>query len=76
MGHELFKSKPESFPVKFIAGDVFDPAHLTVEHYGNYIEFLVSRPPPQLQAVHSLDDLHGRLSAIRESAHRIHRFGL
>ncbi|KAH9927501.1 uncharacterized protein BXZ73DRAFT_102633 [Epithele typhae] len=30
LGHKLFKTTPETFPVAFLPGDVFDPVHLEV----------------------------------------------
>ncbi|KAF8209371.1 hypothetical protein K438DRAFT_1711683 [Mycena galopus ATCC 62051] len=58
LGHELFRSTSASFPATFLAGDAFDPEFLSV-------------PPERTQptssnlgTVKSLNDLHGRFSAI------------
>jgi hypothetical protein len=63
IGHKLFKSTPESFPVKFIAGDVFDPSHIALVEDKSTI--LSSRPP--LQTLTSLNPLRGHVSAIHVS---------
>ncbi|KAH7929865.1 hypothetical protein BV22DRAFT_1102165 [Leucogyrophana mollusca] len=71
LGHELFKSTPETFPAHFIAGDALDPSILSVA------------PPalakqdsahPQLSSLTSLNPLHGRVSAIYAGAF-FHIFG-
>jgi len=64
LGHVLFKSTAETFPVPFIAGDVFDPNHLTSAPY--YVE-----PPtaaPHLKSLTSLTPLQGHTSAIYASS--------
>ena len=30
LGHKLFKTTPETYPIAFVPGDVFDPNHLEV----------------------------------------------
>ncbi|KAI0795120.1 hypothetical protein C8Q75DRAFT_712487 [Abortiporus biennis] len=63
LGYKLFKDTPESFPVPFIQGDVFDPAFLSPTP---------SAPPdtplPPLHSLKTLTPLHGRLSIIHASA--------
>ncbi|TDL28239.1 hypothetical protein BD410DRAFT_782211 [Rickenella mellea] len=65
LGHKLFKSTHETFPVPFIAGDVFDPAHIAPcpPFYSS-----PSGPTPDLATVTSLIPLQGRISAIHASA--------
>ena len=61
LGHKLFKTTPETYPAKFLAGDVFDEAHLssTVP--------IQSGPPPPVASVDSLTKLRGHISAIYAS---------
>ena len=70
IGHKVFKSTPESFPVKFIAGDAFDDAFL--------VRAPVATAPPSdaldLASITSLTPLHGRLAAIHASSF-FHLFG-
>ncbi|KAF7316915.1 hypothetical protein HMN09_00425600 [Mycena chlorophos] len=70
LGHELFKSTPQSFPVTFLAGDIFDD------------DFLRLAPPltPEptdlaapLPSISSLNDLRGRVSVVH-SASLFHLF--
>ncbi|EIW76347.1 hypothetical protein CONPUDRAFT_130924 [Coniophora puteana RWD-64-598 SS2] len=65
LGHELFKSNPQTFPAKFIAGDVFDDAMLSLPD--------TSTPPPSsrpkdLSSITSVNPLRGHVSAIHASA--------
>lgn len=62
LGHVLFQSTPTSFPSQFIAGDCLDPAFLSSES-GH-----MSRSPPDLSSPASLNDLHGKLTAIHASS--------
>jgi hypothetical protein len=61
MGHELFKSTPETFPVKFIPGDIFDPSHLAAV-------LPLYEPPktpvPPFSSLNSLNPLQGHISVI------------
>ncbi|KAF7367630.1 Methyltransferase ausD [Mycena sanguinolenta] len=60
VGHELFCSTPETFPVAFLPGDALDPAFL-----------LPSAPlvsPPSLRSLRSLTPLNGHLSVIHISS--------
>ncbi|PIL22771.1 hypothetical protein GSI_15465 [Ganoderma sinense ZZ0214-1] len=67
LGHKLFKSTPETFPVPFIPGDAFDPAFLRPT-----APFTVSNPPrhprPDLATLTSLNPLRGHVSAIHASS--------
>ncbi|KAI0321912.1 hypothetical protein OF83DRAFT_1050413 [Amylostereum chailletii] len=62
-GHALFKSTPESFPVPFIEGDVFDRAFLDVVPPFS-ADAPPLGPPPALEAVTSLNPLRGHVSAV------------
>ena len=65
MGHKLFKSTPETFPVPFIPGDAFDPAFLEpVGHFSSS----PSEPRPNLSTLTSLNPLRGHVSAIHASS--------
>ena len=65
LGHELFKSTPESFPVPFIPGDAFDPNILvSVPPFYD----VPSTPIPSLSSLSSLTPLHGHISAIHTSS--------
>ncbi|KAI0336234.1 hypothetical protein GY45DRAFT_591939 [Cubamyces sp. BRFM 1775] len=65
LGHKLFRSTQESFPVKFIPGDVFAPSHVAVAPP-------IYAPPPEsvpdLSGLTSLNPLRGHISAIHASA--------
>ncbi|PPQ69961.1 hypothetical protein CVT26_013297 [Gymnopilus dilepis] len=66
-GHELFQSTPESFPVRFIQGDIFDSEFLSVNspslhHQANSPDNL------DLASITSLAPLRNRISAIHVSA--------
>ncbi|KAI0662437.1 hypothetical protein C8Q70DRAFT_908972 [Cubamyces menziesii] len=65
LGHKLFRSTQESFPVKFIAGDVFDSSHVAIVPP---IYTPASEPVPDLSGLTSLNPLHGHVSAIHASA--------
>ncbi|TFY82954.1 hypothetical protein EWM64_g1069 [Hericium alpestre] len=66
-GLKLFKRTPETYPVTFIAGDVFDPANLEPVPV-----FTAASPPttptPVLKGLTSLNPLRGHLSAIYASS--------
>ncbi|EKM48276.1 uncharacterized protein PHACADRAFT_266453 [Phanerochaete carnosa HHB-10118-sp] len=73
VGHKVFKSTPESFPVKFVAGDVFDDAFLARSGpvaTPEAADALVagSEPSIDLSALTSLTPLRGKLSAIYASS--------
>jgi hypothetical protein len=67
LGHKLFRSTPETFPVTFVAGNAFDPQHLEVVP-----PFTKSNPPPaapaSLRDLMSLNPLRGHISAIHASS--------
>ncbi|EPQ55307.1 hypothetical protein GLOTRDRAFT_116242 [Gloeophyllum trabeum ATCC 11539] len=65
LGHELFRSTPEPFPVPFIPGDVFDPAFLQP---APVVYSPPSTPVPDLSSLTSLTPLIGHISAIHASA--------
>ncbi|KAL5514891.1 hypothetical protein ACEPAG_2207 [Sanghuangporus baumii] len=64
LGHKLFNSTPESFPVRFIQGDVFDPQHLAP---GEPFYTPPTTPLPVLSTLPSLTPLHGHVSALHTS---------
>ncbi|KAJ8474110.1 hypothetical protein ONZ45_g16061 [Pleurotus djamor] len=61
IGHELFKSTPDTFPVPFITGDMFNPAHLEVRRPAYAVP---NKEVPALNHLTSLNPLHGQVSAI------------
>ena len=64
-GHKLFNTTQETFPARFIAGDVFDPAHLeTVPPFTTSSD----APRPHLPTLTSLNPLRGHVSAVHISA--------
>ena len=73
LGHKLFKTTQETYPIAFVPGDVFDPTHLEITpprassaqaSMGN----LPSDPAPDLRSLTSLNPLHGRVFAIHASS--------
>ncbi|KAE9400131.1 hypothetical protein BT96DRAFT_965450 [Gymnopus androsaceus JB14] len=74
LGHELFKSTPQSFPTSFVEGNVLDSAFLSSDQFPFTKD---SSPPvtavPSLGTVTSLNDLHGHVSAIY-TGHFFHLF--
>ncbi|KAH9858784.1 hypothetical protein C2E23DRAFT_864612 [Lenzites betulinus] len=65
LGHKLFKSTQESFPVPFIPGDAFDPNHLEVVPP---VYSPLNTPAPELSTLTSLNPLQGCVSVIHASA--------
>lgn len=65
LGHKLFKSTPESFPVTFLPGSIFDSEFLKVAPPATAVP-TTSLPP--LKDLRNLTPLNGRLSAIHASA--------
>lgn len=61
LGHKLFRTLPETYPAKFLAGDVFDDAHLSPTSP------VPSGPPPPVSSVSTLTELQGHVSAIYAS---------
>ncbi|KAF8207579.1 hypothetical protein K438DRAFT_1576024 [Mycena galopus ATCC 62051] len=70
LGHELFRSTPQSFPVVFLAGDAFDPDFLTLQPPATESP---QSPVPDIRSLKSLDGLQGHVSAIH-SASLFHLF--
>ena len=68
----MFKSTPESFPAKFVPGDIFDDSFLTL---GPVSEGAItpSEPEVDIASLTSLNPLRGRLSAIH-AANFFHLF--
>lgn len=66
IGHKVFNSTPETFPVKFVPGDIFDKSFL--EPGPITTESLVNQPPVDLASLSTLTPLRGRLSAIHAGA--------
>ena len=68
VGHELFRSTPETFPVPFVQGDILDSAYLDIVR----ILPTSSAPPsdslPPLAEVKTLNQLRGKVSAMFASA--------
>lgn len=65
IGHQVFKSTPETFPVKFMAGDVFDDSFLKLGPIA--AESLQNQGPVDLSSQTTLTSLRGRFSAIHAS---------
>ncbi|KAJ7590107.1 hypothetical protein C8J56DRAFT_588891 [Mycena floridula] len=65
LGHELFKSTPETFPAAFVAGDAFDPAFIAPREPFDKVP---DDAAPALGSVKSLTPLQGHVSAIHASA--------
>ena len=58
----MFKTTPETFPGKFLAGDAFDDAHLSLTIS------VRSGPPPPVASVNTLTELRGHISVIHATA--------
>ncbi|KAA1470318.1 hypothetical protein DENSPDRAFT_683322 [Dentipellis sp. KUC8613] len=61
LGHELFKTTPQTFPVPFIAGDIFNPNHLDL---APLLSQSPTEPRPDFASLTSLNPLRGHVSAI------------
>lgn len=61
LGHVLFKTTKETFPANFVAGDVFNPAFLSIAQPARGA---VRTPRPDLTTLTSLNPLHGHCSVI------------
>ncbi|KAJ7127433.1 hypothetical protein C8R43DRAFT_1074879 [Mycena crocata] len=66
IGHELFRSTPETFPVTFLAGDVFDSNFLEPAAPAIHPSD-ISLSVPLLSSLSSLTPLHGKISVIHIS---------
>ena len=64
----MFKTTPESYPAKFLAGDAFDNEHLCPTAPSP------SGPPPSVASVKTLTELRGHISVIHASSF-FHLFG-
>ena len=64
----MFRTTPESYPAKFLAGDAFDDAHLCPTAPVPF------GPPPPIVSVKTLTELRGHISAIHASSF-FHLFG-
>lgn len=65
IGHKVFRSTPESFPVKFIPGDVFDPSFLAS---GSIVESSLNEGWLDVSTLTSLNPLRGNLTGIHASS--------
>ena len=67
LGHKLFRTTPETYPIAFVPGDAFDPKHLEVVP-----PFTTANAPsgsaPDLRSLTSLNPLRGRVDAIHASS--------
>lgn len=61
LGHKLFNTTKETFPVPFIPGDIFDPAFLEPTPP---IYTTPSTDAPPLSAVRTLNELRGHVSVV------------
>ncbi|OAX38621.1 hypothetical protein K503DRAFT_792392 [Rhizopogon vinicolor AM-OR11-026] len=64
LGHELFKSSPETFPAKFVSGNFLDPKVLAVVPPASS----KTAKAPDLSNLTSLNPLHGSVSVIHALA--------
>ncbi|KAJ7750474.1 hypothetical protein DFH07DRAFT_888089 [Mycena maculata] len=68
LGHELFRSTPETFPIAFLAGDALDPAFLEPSPpFASPADVSTPAPAP-LTALTSLTPLRGHVAAIHISS--------
>jgi hypothetical protein len=63
-GHELFRSTAETFPVKFIAGNVLSPSIIAPRVP---FDMVPKFPPPKFQSLKSLTPIQGFASAVLAS---------
>jgi len=67
VGHELFRSTPETFPVVFLPGDALDPQFLEPSPPSTTLSE-ISGSPPTLTSLTCLTPLRGRVSVIHISS--------
>jgi len=67
LGHKFFKTTPETYPITFVQGDIFDPKHLEVVPPFTATNAPIG-PAPDLRGLTSLNPLRGRVSAIHVSS--------
>ncbi|KAH9921694.1 uncharacterized protein BXZ73DRAFT_91724 [Epithele typhae] len=63
LGHKLFASTPETFPVPFVPGDAFDAGFLAPGPVAT-LASAPTGPAPALETLTTLTPLHGRVSAV------------
>ncbi|KAI0278205.1 hypothetical protein BGY98DRAFT_1096883 [Russula aff. rugulosa BPL654] len=73
LGHKLFKTTQETYPIAFVPGDVFDPNHLEIFPLKVSSAQASTRDPPSgsvpdLRSLTSLNPLRGRVFAIHASS--------
>ncbi|KAJ7907966.1 hypothetical protein B0H13DRAFT_2233363 [Mycena leptocephala] len=69
VGHELFRTTPETFPVVFLLGDALDPGFLEPRTpLATPSAEVTDSPPPPLTSLTCLTPLHGRVSVIHISS--------
>ena len=71
LGHKLFKTTQETYPIAFISGDVFDPNHLKiVPPVASSAQASTGDDLPalDLRSLTSLNPLHGRVFAMHASS--------
>ncbi|KAG2142473.1 hypothetical protein DEU56DRAFT_794667 [Suillus clintonianus] len=66
LGHELFKSSPDTFPAHFVGGDAFDPEILSIAPPASMQ--IAGALTPDLSNLTSLNPLRGCVSAIHATA--------
>ena len=66
-GHQLFKSTPETFPVAFIQGNVFDPAFISLRGPFLSVADVKETATPPLNTLSSVILLQDKISAIHMS---------
>ncbi|KAF8481384.1 hypothetical protein JB92DRAFT_2765634 [Gautieria morchelliformis] len=64
LGHRLFKTSPETFPICFLPGDIFDPSFLSPDAYPATSSPSPPSPPPLLAKLTSLTPIQHHLSVI------------
>lgn len=62
IGHRLFRTTPETYPAKFLAGDAFDDAHLCLTAP------VSPGSQPSVASVNTLSELRGHISVIHASS--------
>ena len=62
LGHKLFRTTPETYPAKFLAGSAFDDAHLCPTAP------MPPGPPPSISSVDTLTELRGHISVVHASS--------
>ncbi|KAG6811302.1 hypothetical protein H0H92_008059, partial [Tricholoma furcatifolium] len=65
LGHELFRTTPETYPAAFIAGDALDPNLIAPR--APFTEVPSTARPTNFSTLTSLTPLHGHISAIHVS---------